>query len=107
DRELAVWPDRVERRALTRLFDRVHAGRLDTWDAQWEFACRRLGALSVVPAVNLVSNIGFGAGATHTSDASHPTAGMPTRPLRFPLRHPAEVRRDADADAVTARLFRP
>ena len=31
-----------------------------TWDYQWAFACWLRSGLSVLPNVNLVSNIGFG-----------------------------------------------
>lgn len=39
------------------------------WDYQWILACWRQRALSIYPNVNLVSNIGFGADATHTLSA--------------------------------------
>ena len=69
------------------------------WDYQWHFAVAAHGGLSIAPAVNLVTNIGFGDDATHTFDPhdqhAHPTA----HELAFPLRHPPEVRRDARRDA--------
>jgi hypothetical protein len=69
------------------VFDRVYNGEIDTWDYQWGFANMVEGRLSVVPNVNLVSNIGFGPDATHTiRDA--PSANLPTEAMTFPLRHP-------------------
>jgi len=100
-------PDPRVRRSVTGLYDKVYAGLVDTWDVQWEFACRLNGGLGIVPSVNLVSNIGFGIGATHTHDPLHPAAKLPAASLPFPLLHPAMIVADAEADAETARLFRP
>ena len=47
-------------------FDGVAGGSIDTWDYQWVYACWQHGGVSAMPAVNLVSNIGFGQDATHT-----------------------------------------
>lgn len=41
------------------------AGALDTWDYQWTWTRLLHGGLSVLPAANLVTNIGTGADATH------------------------------------------
>lgn len=43
---------------LARCFDDVVLQRVDTWDYQWFFACIMNNALSVLPAKNLVSNLG-------------------------------------------------
>lgn len=83
-------------------FDGVHAGHIDTWDFQWTFACWRNRMASIAPAVNLVSNIGFGAGATHTSTLS-PLANLRTEHLGAPLHHPTAVCVDHGADRVVAR----
>lgn len=39
---------------------------VDTWDYQWSLSRAVSGKESLTPAVNLVENIGFGPGATHT-----------------------------------------
>lgn len=96
-----------ERQAFTPLFDRVARHEIDTWDAQWTVACRAQNGLAVVPALNLISNIGFRGDATHTSDPGHPVATMRTSPLALPLTHPAYVLADAAADERTTSVFRP
>src|SRR5205823_12199605 len=40
---------------------------MDTWDYAFLLACWVNGGLTAVPAVNLVSNIGFRPDATHTN----------------------------------------
>lgn len=38
----------------------------DTWDFQWQFSVRAADGFSLMPARNLVKNLGFGPEATHT-----------------------------------------
>jgi hypothetical protein len=98
----SVLGDPKQERYWRRILDKVAAGKIDTWDYQWEFACWLYGGLSAIPNVNLVSNIGFGLHSTHTR-AGGPLADIPRQPIAFPLRHPATVQRNAAADDFTAR----
>ncbi len=93
-RFLNAWE---ERQLLPPLWA-AHRGQLDTWDYQWSFAVLAQSGLSVTPAVNLVSNIGFGQAATHTANASHPWANLPTHALPLPLHHPPFMLRDTLSD---------
>jgi hypothetical protein len=72
-------------------FDHVFSGFINTWDYQWVFACWVKKGLGVIPAVNLVSNIGFGDDSTHTTQSDHPYAALRTESLGFPLIHPESV----------------
>lgn len=82
------------------IFDAVHSGRIDTWDYQWTFACWMNRGLSVMPAVNLVSNIGFGPEATHTTKGA-PVMQREARAMTFPLVHPPFMVCDTQADRYT------
>ncbi len=93
-----LFPDPLERRYWTRVFDR--AGQIDAWGYPWTASVWHHGGLTATPNVNLVSNIGFGPGAVHTTDASSPLAAMPVEPLG-PLVFPSDVIRDAEADRYT------
>jgi hypothetical protein len=73
------------------------SGKLDTWDYQWVFACWLRRALCVLPAVNMISNIGFGPGATHCKKPDS-FASLPTEPIEFPLIHPPKVDLCSTAD---------
>lgn len=44
----------------------VERGRIDTWDYHWSLINLELSHHFVIPPSNLVTNIGIGAGATHT-----------------------------------------
>ncbi len=80
-------------------FERIVAG-LDTWDYQWQLACWLQNGLTILPSVNLVTNIGFAANATHTKTETR-LANLPSHAMKFPLRHPPFVIRDALSDQVT------
>jgi len=105
DSVLDKFDDPAEREFWRRTWDEVAGGEIDTWDYQWAFVCLARGALSAMPRGNLVSNIGFGEGARHTSGAENPLAELPTPGIRFPLRHPESLERDEEADEHTAGLF--
>lgn len=77
----------AEQRYWAKVFQAVYEGHIDTWDYQWGFTAWQHGMLSVMPNVNLISNIGFGSEATHTKGAS-PFANLPVDAMEFPLRHP-------------------
>lgn len=80
-------------------FDDAQSGRIDTWDYQWMYTCWNQGSLCVTPASNLVSNIGFGASATHTQGKS-PLAGLPIKDI-WEISHPSFVVRHRAADRFT------
>ena len=61
------------------------------------------GAYAVVPARNLIINIGFDHEATHTVRPSPHEVDVPTHQLTFPLTHPAEVRAGADFELALYR----
>jgi hypothetical protein len=90
-REAANWGE---------IFEQVYCGGIDTWDYQWVFANWAEGRLSILPAMNLISNIGFGENATHTTGVSD-LANLPVAPMRFPLAHPVGVFRNIQADRIS------
>jgi hypothetical protein len=117
DRSMTLWPALrdgpglgavlEESRAASywsAVFDAVYAGAIDTWDYVWLLSCWSQSGLTVLPGVNLVSNIGFDAQATHTM-ADSPLMELPTAAMTFPLRHPPWVVRDARADALDQRVI--
>jgi len=74
--------------------------RKHAWDAQWEISARNRGGLAILPNVNLVSNIGFGPDATHTTALAR-YANLPTQSLSFPLVHPKRLLPNKAADRYT------
>lgn len=88
------------------VFNLVHAGKIDTWDYQWVFTCLQQGGLDILPACNLIDNLGFGPDATHTVMAapSYLLESVPCE-LSFPLQHPASTMRSGTADQLFERLI--
>jgi hypothetical protein len=68
--------------------------KITWWDFQWIYHQRSKNKLSVVPAVNLVKNIGFDIEGTHTQEEKNPAANVPTHSLIWPLVHTAKVKAD-------------
>ena len=84
------YGSRAEQNFYADIFEKVYQDKIDTWDYQWNFGSRLNGRIAAMPNVNLISNIGFGAGATHTSGASV-LADMLVEEIAFPLQHPKAV----------------
>jgi hypothetical protein len=84
------------------IFDATAAGKVDTWDYQWAYKNFKEDRLAVVPNLNLIENIGFGRGATHTKARS---SRMPAVASDFPVEimHPALILPCAAADDYTYR----
>lgn len=79
------------------IFDNAYRGKTDTWDYQWVFACWIQSALTVIPNVNLISNIGFDTKAEHTK-VKDKFAEIETEPMSYPISYPKSVFRDTKAD---------
>lgn len=99
--------DRVAAHYWTRIFDATHEERNASWAYRWTWSAWVNDALTLIPAVNLVSNIGFGGRATHTLRRKNPFAALPAEAMPFPLKHPPSLERNAAADAFTqSTMFR-
>ena len=78
-------------------FDNAQHQQTSIWDYQWTFSIWHAGSLCIYPAVNLVSNIGFGSGATHTHQEGSWLANRPLQALGA-LAHPPDIRINQQAD---------
>jgi len=69
---------------------------VDEWGIIWTLSKMLKGGLSLFPARNLISNVGFGPQATHTvlSDALL-FQNTPRFSLDFPLKHPSHLQPDS------------
>jgi hypothetical protein len=69
----------------------------DTWDAAWAFTCQINSGLTILPSVNLVSNIGFGTDASHTL-RNGGIRDMALTEKILPMTHPPYTIRDSVAE---------
>ena len=82
------------------VFIKTHRRQIDSWAYLWTFANFVNHGLTILPNVNLVQNIGFGADATHTTGSGEAHV-MDTENIAFPLAHPPYVIYDRQADDFT------
>ncbi len=116
DAAMKLWPEVKEQGLLAgifsdkravqdwmRAFQLVYEQKIDSWAYCWTFACWVQNGLSILPNVNLLSNIGFGADSTHTKNSRSRFARMQIEAMDFPLTHPPFVMREMEADAYTQK----
>jgi len=116
DPDMPLWPEVQDDGWLSEIFEtkrevefwrktlqRVYDGDIDSWGYAWSFMSFIQNGLNVLPAVNLVSNIGFGEVSTHTQDTETRFANMPVEGMRFPLAHPPFMVRYKQADLYTGK----
>jgi len=85
-------------------FEQIVNG-LNTWDYQWAY-CRFINSgLSIVPADNLVKNLGFGEEATHTNSKNDKRSNMDVFNVEFPLKMPNFIIRDKVSDDRFFNMF--
>jgi hypothetical protein len=97
-----IFPTHREQQYWLRCFRAATEGRIDTWDYQWAFAVWSQNGLSVLPNTNLVTNIGFGSTATHTSGIRKDVANLQASHMDRII-HPTFVLPHNEADAFTFR----
>lgn len=71
----------IEKAYWRTVFRQIKKGEIPTWDYYLTFCLWKHHLYSISPSVNLVSNIGFGAGAVNTTNPNSPAANMPTFPI--------------------------
>ena len=82
-----------------QLFDWAYEKKPDDcWDIQFHYHCMKRNQLAVIPAANLISNIGYGPDATHSQDPTSYFANVPTHEITRPFRHPDKILRNYEAD---------
>lgn len=94
-----------ERNYWRKIFYNVSNDKIDTWDYQWTYTVWINSGLSVLPNMNLISNIGFGVDATHTTDLDSQSSKIQRHELNFPLLHPFFVLKNLNADKHTFQRF--
>ncbi|GBL17045.1 hypothetical protein MTo_04372 [Microcystis aeruginosa NIES-1211] len=87
----------------TKIFQTTYDNKNDSWAYRWTFSCWIQNGLTILPNVNLVSNIGFREDATHTIGSKSRLANLPVKEMNFPLKHPPFLIRDEAADSYTQK----
>lgn len=86
-----------QKRAI--VFESVYRKEIDTWDYQWIFARLVQSGLTVIPCVNLVSNLGFAReDATHTKSRNEFLSNLERIDMIFPIKTNEFIAIDRDYD---------
>jgi hypothetical protein len=85
-------------------FEMGYNGKIDSWDYMWTFSCWCQNGLSILPNINLVSNIGYGDDGTHTKRGSK-LANMKSEEIEFPIKHPPFIIRNQAADNFSEKYL--
>lgn len=80
-------------------------GSINTWDYQWNYMMYVNSQIGIMPDRNLINNIGYSEGATHTTIKKPDKIPSTVTPMDFPLVHPAHVLRDYAYDTRFVKEF--
>ena len=94
------FKDNYQIKQRGKILDEIVNGKLDTWDYQWNFTVRINNGLAIRPCRNLVRNIGFEGGATHTARFNSKIGNNKEEDINFPLRHPEFVMIFSKSDEI-------
>ena len=86
-----------EKNFWIKVYHKLLAGVYDTWDFQFLFKMWENDAVCIIPNENLVTNIGFGNNATHTTNKDDPAANRPLGHIKE-IVHPTKKEVSSDAD---------
>lgn len=111
DSSMRLWPSckssvineldgYLEKLYWAKIFERTYDGFIDTWDYQWLFANWVNHRISLVPQVNMVTNIGFGRDAHHTNNLTC-AANMIACDIALPICHTNSFIPNRQADKYT------
>jgi len=76
-----IFEDPLVVESWEQIFEEVKAGKINAWGYQLDFVNFFNNGLTIIPNENLISNIGFGANATHTLDENSVYANVPIKEI--------------------------
>jgi hypothetical protein len=95
-----IFKDDFVVEAWAKIFYKLIANEINTWDYQWSITNFFNNGLSIIPNVNLISNIGFGVDATHTQNLTDKSSKIKIEKLSE-ITHPLVVLAQKEADFFT------
>ena len=101
-----IYADPLIVESWVNIFNDVKAEKINSWAYPLDFANFFNNGLIIIPNENLISNIGFGAGATHTADEDNIYSNIPLAEIDEII-HPQFLVAQKDADlAIMNRDFK-
>lgn len=90
---------------LVHRLEKVHTGEVDSWAYPWLATCLATNRLVATPQENLVSNVGFDARSTHTSNSNSFFANRPRYELGCPIHAESNPSLDDQANRALFELL--
>ena len=81
----------TEKKYWTNIFTKVRDNKINSWAYVWRYSIWKNNGITIIPNVNLVSNIGFGNDATHTKTSESPLSNMKTEAI-LNIVHPNNIK---------------
>lgn len=117
DVNMKLWPEFRDRQWLVdifagninavrywhAIFENCFHDKIDSWGFPCVFSHWAHRGLSITPNQNLISNIGYGVEATHTTNPHNPLLNIPLTSLSFPIRHPKIMVENYIQDDITQK----
>ena len=107
-KEIKKYTDPLVFNLLKKEFDKTVEGydeERSVWDFQWHFSQLYHRQLTIVPERNLITNIGFGAEATHTQEIDE-CAFIEHYEMDFPIKHNEKFTVDTEYDKWATLAFK-
>ena len=101
----AKLPNKSTVKFWQTIIEDVYNRTIDTWDVQLQYYFWKQNGLTVIPAKNLVINLGFGLNATNTSGSGGLYEKMKLCSIDFPLVHPKSLKSNVEADTLENKLY--
>jgi len=92
-----VFQSQDEKDYWITIYQKLKSKVYDTWDFQFLFKMWQKGGKCIIPNKNIVTNIGFGNNATHTTNADDDGANRPLGQIQF-IAHPKALEISYEAD---------
>ena len=100
-KKLKSWkktiPNKTEQKYWSKIFDHTKKKLNDSWAYPWIASVWYHNGLTVTPNVNLVSNIGFGKGASHTTKKNDYLSNVKRKKIGK-IVHPRLIKTNEEAD---------
>jgi len=87
-----------DRERYRKEFENTASGKLDSWGYRWFYSIWKHRGLCITPHVNMVSNVGFGQKATHTTQEKNSLNSIELDEFKFPVSHPKSIEINKTAD---------
>ena len=97
-----ILPTKLSYLYWRHIFDSCFKNKTNSWAYPWTFSCWKHDKSTILPNVNLISNIGFNEDALHTTKKDK-YADMKTSQMNFPLSHPPNLTINQTADNITEK----